>query len=288
MPDDLSLVLITGGRAAAALERRPPVGCAQPMPAPPVPLRARARLIRLRERSLRMLKNDTLARNPLNVIGLDSDAGLPPGSFGAILARAGVGKTAFAVQVAINAMLRGQHVLHLSLNDPVDKVTVWYREVFQHLAADLQVPQAGHVWEGLQPFRFIMTFKVEGFSVPKLEERWTDLAAQGIFTPRLLIVDGLPVEADCRDLLTQLQKLAQRRQTPAWLTIRTHRHETPGPDGLPPQLDGIADLFAVAVHLVPEGQDVRVKVLKGLPHGASANLVLDPATMLVRKGTSPS
>lgn len=236
-----------------------------------------------------MLQNDTLARNPLNALGFDSDAGLLPGQFGAILARAGVGKTAFIVQLALNAMLREQNVLHLSLNEPVDKVTLWYREVFQHLAADLQIPQAGQVWEALLPHRFIMTFKVEGFSVPKLEERWTDLAAQGIFTPRVLIVDGLPVEADSRPLLTQLRQLAQQRETPVWFTVRTHRHEPLGADGLPPQLTGIADLFRVAVHLDPEGQDVHVRVLKGLPEGAdSSNLMLDPATMLIRKGVSPA
>ena len=47
---------------------------------------------------------------------------LPQGGFGAVLARAGVGKTALLVQLALNTMLRDKNVLHISLNDPVNKV----------------------------------------------------------------------------------------------------------------------------------------------------------------------
>ena len=50
-----------------------------------------------------------------------------------MLARAGVGKTAILVQLALNTLLKGKNVLHISLNDPVKKVGLWYKEVFRHL-----------------------------------------------------------------------------------------------------------------------------------------------------------
>jgi len=90
--------------------------------------------------------------------------------FGAVLAYAGVGKTALLVQVALNAMLREQPVLHVSLNDAVSKVDVWYQELFHNIAANYDAAEIQDHWDKIQPYRFIMTFKVEGFSAPKLEE----------------------------------------------------------------------------------------------------------------------
>ena len=130
-----------------------------------------ASIIYLKERNLHMLTNDLIQRNPLRLMGRDAEEILSPGDFGAILARAGVGKTALLVQIALNTLLSGKNVLHVSLNDPVDKVTLWYREVFGNLSKTYDGRQIEQLWESLLPHRLIMTFKVEGFSVPKLEER---------------------------------------------------------------------------------------------------------------------
>ena len=68
-----------------------------------------------------------------------------------------------------------------------------------------------------------------------------------------------------------------------WFTIRTHRHEDPGPGGVAKQLTDVEDLFDAAIQLVPVGEEIHVKVLKGLTLPAEhAHLVLDPTTMLVK------
>ena len=241
------------------------------------------RLIALGKRNLIMMKKDLLLRNPLHLLGLTSDESLSDGAFGAVLARAGIGKTAFLVQIALHTMLRDRNVLHISLEDPVDKVTLWYREVFQLLAQERHVPASPRLWDDLLPRRFIMTFKVEGFSVPKLRERMTDLMEQGIFRPHTLIVDGLPFEGEVRGQLEALKQLTAELGVRCWFTVRTHRHETPLPDGLPPQLAPVQDLFEVAVHLLPQGKDIHIHLLKA-PSGPirQAAVRFDPATMLIK------
>ena len=141
-----------------------------------------------------MLKKDLIMRNPLRVMGYENDDILNAGEFGAVLARAGVGKTAFLVQLSLNALLRGKNVLHISLIDPVNKVSLWYQEVFSLIANQYKVDQIDQLWDSLLPHRFIMTFRVEGFSVPKLEERLSDLMEQNIFMPQMMIVDGFPFD----------------------------------------------------------------------------------------------
>lgn len=240
-------------------------------------------VIRLKERSMTMLKQDLILRNPLRLLGHENEDILEPGRFGAVLARAGVGKTALIVQIALNTMLRSKNVLHISLNEPVGKVDLWYQEVLGCLAEQYQVPHLDQLWDTIVAHRFIMTFQVEGFSAPKLEERLTDLTSQNIFRPDVLLIDGQPFEEHAGEALNHLKALAQRLNLPIWFTITTHRHEAPAADGLPVQLSPVKELFDVAIALQPTEDTVHVTVLKG---GALADgqpqLVLDPATMLIR------
>ncbi len=241
------------------------------------------RVIRIKERSLKMLINDLILRNPLRLMQADStEDALRPGSFGAVLARAGVGKTALLVQLALNSMLEKKNVLHISLQDPVNKVSLWYTEVFGHIAQQYAVSQANELWDTLLPHRFIMTFQVEGFTVPKLEERVNDLSEQDIFTPHMIIIDGYPFEQGIGAALSELKEMAGKRGCHVWFTVRTHRHQAPEKSGLPRQLSDIAKLFDIILQLQPEGKDIHIKALKGPATGAgSSELFLDPATMLI-------
>jgi hypothetical protein len=227
-----------------------------------------------------MLKNDLILRNPMRILNQAVGTNLPPGGFGAVLARAGVGKTAFLVQLALDSLIDGRKVLHISLNDPVQKVSLWYREVLGAAAARQSVREVAPLWESIQPNLFIMTFRVEGFSVPKLEERVTDLTAQGIFAPEIVLVDGLPFEdAASASMLEEFKGLAARLGLRAWFAVRTHRHEAPAENGLPRQIQPVSGLFDILLQLMPEGANVQVQGLKG---AGELPLALDPATMLVR------
>ena len=230
-----------------------------------------------------MLINDLILRNPLRLMQADgAEDTLRPGGFGAVLARAGVGKTALLVQLALNSMLKKKNVLHISLQDPVQKVSLWYTEVFHHIAKQYAVSQANELWDTLLPHRFIITFRVEGFTVPKLEERVTDLTEQRIFSPHMIIIDGYPFEQGAGATLSEFKEMAGKLGCHAWFTVRTHRHETPEKSGLPRQMADIADLFDIILQLQPEGKDVRIKALKGSdPDADASKLFLDPATMLI-------
>ena len=230
-----------------------------------------------------MLRNDLITRNPLRLMGHESEDILAQGEFGALLARAGVGKTALLVQLSLNSLLQGKNVLHISLQDPVNKVSLWYREVFSRISQQYDISQIDQLWDSVLPHRFIMTFRVEGFTVPKLEERLTDLMEQDIFIPQMILIDGLPFDENTQAPLTELKALARKYGLHAWFTVRTHRHEEPGPGGIPVQLQQVEDLFEVAIQLVPVGKQVQVKTLRG-PQGPAdhPDIIFDPSTMLIQ------
>lgn len=233
-----------------------------------------------------MIKKELVLQNPLRFIGDKTEDILPEGSFGAVLARAGVGKTALLVQLALHTLLKGKYVLHISLDDPVNKISLWYKEVFRHLTQSYDAKKRSKLWEDLLPYRFIMTFKVEGFSVPKLEERLTDLKEQNIFSPQMVLIDGFDFNESARTSLSEFKSLAQNHSLHVWFSVKTHRQETQGPDGMPTSLLDVSDMFDVVIQLRPEGKKIHVMTLKGGPTDSDRPaLFLDPATMLVKDTT---
>jgi len=241
------------------------------------------RIINLKDRNFDMLKKDIFLKNPLSLLVHNIDDIVSEGGFGAVLSRAGVGKTAFLVQLALNNMLRSKNVLHISLSDSVDKVGLRYRELFQDLAKQYDVEQTNELWETMLPHRFIMTFRVEGFSVPRLEERLTDITKQEIFHPRMIIIDGLHFDEAVRQPLADLKALAVKHSLHVWFSVHTHRHEEHSPNDMPTPLSDVADLFDIALQLHPEGKEIHVKTLKGIPETSDhPALSLDPSTMLIK------
>src|SRR4030043_483818 len=110
-------------------------------------LKREENIIHLTYEDIIMLKKEITYRNPLMNLGYDNEDILPDGGFGAVMAHAGVGKTALLVQMALNTMLREKNVLHISLHDAVSKVDVWYHELFQNIAQAFNAAEIKDYWE---------------------------------------------------------------------------------------------------------------------------------------------
>lgn len=227
-----------------------------------------------------MNENTIALDNPLKRLGFASDRLIEAGQMGGICARAGIGKTSFVVQMGLHAMARGEKVLHISLDEPVTKINLWYREVFNLMAPKNNISLINPAWDAILPNRLIMTLKIDGFSIPRLEERLGDLIEQDIFKPQTLIIDGFPFDTCDRCLLKDLKILAEKMGMNVWFTVNTHRHEPPDQDGYPVQLTGISDLFTVLFQMVPDNKNVKLEILKGKPDGGQP-VFIDTETMLL-------
>jgi hypothetical protein len=228
-----------------------------------------------------MFKQEMILRNTLKQLGFESEEVLPEGGFGAVLARAGIGKTAFLVQLALYNLLRDKKVLHISLNDPVDKVNVWYTELFRRISANEDGAHDIAFLESLLPNRFIMTFRVDGFSFPKFEERLNNLSQQGIFSPSIIIMDGLAFEESRKADIYGLKDLVQKNGMQMWFTVQTHREEEQDRNLFPVSFAPFAELFDVVLELRPEHADVYITPLRG-GKSRGESLLLDPTTMLMK------
>ncbi len=239
-------------------------------------------VIYLRERSIAMLKKDLILRNPLRILGSQEQEPIKEGEFGAVLAKAGVGKTAFLVQLAMSNLLKGRNVLHVSLTQPVRKVCLWYEEVFHNIANEYELKNTSELWDTILPHRFIMTFNVDDFSVAKLEERLNDLTEQGIFFPQLVIIDGLPIGDESREPLAELKILAREMGFPIWFAITVKPDDALEPRQIPASVESLSDLFEVLIGLKAAKGRINVMVLKGPENDDGEEVFLDPATLLIK------
>lgn len=235
-----------------------------------------------------MLKKKLILKDPLKFLGFDSDVDPNKGGIGAVVARAGVGKTAFLVQIAISALLKDKKVLHISVRDLVEKVNLWYIEMFQNIAKPFETEQIKKLWDELLTNRFIMTFEEDSFEFDKLQQRIIELKTQNIFIPDLIIFDGLSYQASKYNELFKFKEFVKSNSINIWFCVRTNIPFESDPDELLKHLgEEFNSLFDVLILMIPEKERIQVqryifnnKILKDRPI-----LFLDPSTMLIQENS---
>ena len=205
-----------------------------------------------------MLKSEMVAKNPLRAFDQHHDGGLEPGQTGLIAARAGTGKTALLIQVALDNLFRDNSVLHVSVGETVSHVQAWYEEIFRDLATGYDLEMSRQVWEDAVRNRLILTFRVDAFSVATLEERLTDLMEQEIFRPRVVVIDGFDLHRDERETLDALRSFARAAGLKVWVAARTHRED----GALAEMVEPLSDLFEVVLGIEPTSDAVRLTAYK--------------------------
>jgi len=208
------------------------------------------------------------------------------GGFGAVIARAGVGKTALLVQIALYSLLEKKNVLHVSLKDSINKVCLWYDEVSNKIERLLRSPQfSPDIWDTILMHRMIMTFGEDRFDTKTFHERLSDLTEQGIFYPQLIIVDGLMIDGQNISIFEDMKKLARELNVFMWFSIQSHRHEVAEIHHLPPSFIPLKALFDATFHVIPKGNTIDIQLKTQIDFDFQPEFVLDPETMLIRTPT---
>ena len=233
-----------------------------------------------------MLKEELIMKNPLRILKPGPGDGVPDHRLGLIMARAGVGKTAILVQIAMDCLLRGYKVLHVSIGEGLEKTKIWYDDVFKYLTAGQKHEEIAAIGEEIVRNRMIMTFKESSFSRPKLEERVNDLIYQNIFRPDCIVVDGFDFTKADREALQDVKELMIAMDQHAWFSAVCHREDIRVSEtGVPAPCHDVDDLFDTVIVLQPGKTGMKLNIVKDCPGCGEVGRVLnlDPATMMVRE-----
>jgi KaiC/GvpD/RAD55 family RecA-like ATPase len=63
-----------------------------------------------------MLKDEFISKSPVRALEKSIKGGLGKGNFGVIASRKGIGKTSVLVQMALDRLIQGEKVIHVSFN----------------------------------------------------------------------------------------------------------------------------------------------------------------------------
>ena len=230
-----------------------------------------------------MGKEDLIASNPLRVLGLDRKAEEGKQSLGLVMARAGLGKTAILVQIALDSMIRGNRVLHVSTGESIEKTRDRYDDILALTLKDYSVEDLAEIGQK----RMIMTFRENVFSRAVLEERLQDLIHQDIFKPNCLIIDGYDFDGNGRQAMEELKQLmADLGISVIWFSAVSHRDDDRvSADGVPAPCHSIDDLFDVVLLINPDDEMMKLDILKCAycEVEPGTTLMLDPSSMLIKK-----
>ncbi|MBW2484761.1 MAG: hypothetical protein JRF05_05310 [Deltaproteobacteria bacterium] len=230
-----------------------------------------------------MLKEDLIKKNPLRVLNPLSVETLPDHRMGLVMARAGLGKTAILVQIAMDSMLRNQKVLHVSIGEGLEKAKAWYEDIYKYIAEGFQLDNAPEIESELMRNRMIMTFKEAAFSRPKLEERLNDLVYQNIFRPDIVLVDGYDFAEADYDSIMDLKEMMAAMNVQGWFSALRHREDKRvSAAGVPAPCHEVDGLFDTVILLQPEKDSILLNIIKDEYDGAAGKILnLDPSTMMI-------
>ncbi len=186
-----------------------------------------------------MKRQELIKTSPLRLLS-PVDCGQVAGRHLALVkAPAGTGKTAILVQIALDTLLRGEQVVHVGINDTLDKIKLWYGEVFATLARQVNLVNATRVESEIMGHRLLMTFMADNFTPLRLAQRLEALGRHHISLPACLVIDGLVAEPG---IYMELQGYARKRNLTIWLSC---------PEG-PAPADQLADTL-LELQTSPEG-----------------------------------
>ena len=242
-----------------------------------------------------MYRKDVNAQSPLRILEASMHGGLGPGNLGVVMARAGVGKTACLIQIALDDLLRSRKVLHVALGEPeFAHVRRWYRSLFDDLARTTALDSRAEVWESLCVHRMIDAHAAPTLSPAALDRQVTIYGRHLNFVPQAIIVTGFDFEDDdhaaVRETLEGYKATAARVGAELWMGARTHRELVgPHPTRVPPPCDAYLELVDVVLLLEPVAEHITIRLLKDHgdlePHDTPLELRPDTLALMDTSGT---
>lgn len=225
-------------------------------------------------------------RSPLRLLEQSIHGGLGRGNLGVVVAQAGMGKTAFLVGVALDDLMRDRKVLHVALDEPVDKIRDYYDEIFMDLAGSSNLEDSGNERLRVERNRNIHTYSGSTFSVAKLREAIAFLHTYMDFDPQTIIIEGYPFAAATLADLGALRQVAREINAELWMSAVAGRHSPVVERSVPEPVAHLASACDVILSMQPGGGVVHLRLLKDHdnPEVSDSHVALDPNTLLLITG----
>ena len=231
-----------------------------------------------------MLKEELISKSPVRVLERSVGGGIMTGGIGIIASRKGIGKTSVLVQLALDRLLQGERVIHVSFTAHTSYVISWYENIFTELTKRKGLEKLEDVRDDLVKNRVIMNFPQEGVSTEQILRSLKAMIQDGGFKARTLIVDGFDFSKTSKSDLDLVKAFAEEMQIEIWYSC-TLLGDEPLFDkaNVPLVLKNYMDDIDVLIVLEPSAEYIHLSVIKarGKMNPQDQKLKLDAKTLLI-------
>ncbi|MBN2414550.1 AAA family ATPase [bacterium] len=231
-----------------------------------------------------MLKKELIQRSPIRILEKSIHGGLGKGNLGVFTARKGVGKTACMVHVSVDKLMANKKVIHISFAEKPDHIKLWYKDVFQEVAAAYRLENAIENFEALIKNRLILHFRQAEIDLQAVKENVDQFVRATDFQPEMIVVDGFSFYDASAEDFSFWKAFAQEYKMEIWFTATLHREALAFDDeGIPAPVNRFKEFLSVIIMLNPTSEFIDLKLLKDHESLDLEKLMLklDPKTLLI-------
>lgn len=231
-----------------------------------------------------MVKQELIQRSPVRVFEKSIHGGLKAGEIGVIASRKGVGKTSVLVQIALDKLLQGKKVIHVSFSQHTDYVIAWYEDIFSEIAKKKNLEHALEVKNDLVKNRVLMNFNQDGVTSEQILRSLRAMIIDGGFKADALIIDGYDFSRATKERIAAVKEFAKELHLEIWYSCNILPEESKTDKAAIPQiLQDYSDLLDIIIVLEPKQDFVQFSVMKDrtILNPTNLDLKLDTKTLLI-------
>ncbi|MCL2765288.1 MAG: hypothetical protein FWD40_08440 [Treponema sp.] len=241
-----------------------------------------------------MLLNELIQRSPIRIFEQSINGGLKPGEIGVIASPNGVGKTSVLVQLALDKLLQGKKVIHVSffLGQYTQYVHLWYEDIFSEFINRKNLENAAEIENDLVKNRVLMSFNQDGISIDQIIKSLRAMIIEGGFKADSIIIDGFDFSRLAADKVNSLKESIAAVKTFAielglrvWYSCSVNENGAPAYDkeNIPVVLGSCIESIDVVIILQPKQDHVELSISKDRDSIISKSMAmrLDPKTLLI-------
>jgi KaiC/GvpD/RAD55 family RecA-like ATPase len=212
--------------------------------------------------------------------------GLKAGEMGLIASPSGLGKTSVLVQIALDKLLQGKKVIHVSFTQHTDYVLAWYEDIFDEFIKRKNLENEQEVKNDIVKNRVLMKFNQEGVTVDQIIRSLKAMIADGGFNAEYVIVDGYDFSSADSERVAKVKAFAKELNLAVWYSCTVKGSSSEAlydKRDIPVVIKDYADFFEVIVVLEPKQDHIELTVSKDrdVYNPEHMALRLDPKTLLI-------
>jgi len=240
-----------------------------------------------------MVLNELIQRSPIRIFDQSINGGLKAGEIGVIASPNGVGKTSVLVQLALDKLLHGKKVIHVSFTpnrrfEHTQYVPLWYEDIFNEFINKKNLENAAEIKNDILKNRVQMNFSQDGVTLEQILRSLRAMIIEGGFKADSIIIDGFNFSRTTKESIKHVKTFATEMGVIVWYSCSVKDEDSnSGPqydkENIPVVLGDFSDLIDVVIVLKPKHDHVELSISKDRDSIISKSMAmkLDPKTLLI-------